>query len=72
MEVKELKPSNKPQDVNSRLWYYESGKHLSLCVDIQNVTSPIMSHRIAASKLLKSLSRIYGVDLVAYIKEQKK
>jgi hypothetical protein len=65
IEMKELKPTLKPIDINSNLWYYEDKRS----IDIYHHSASI--GRIQARTLLKSLSRIYGIDFIEYEKKHR-
>ena len=58
-----LKPSLQPQNITPGFWYYEDKKGLELYTTLEKVG------RIRASRLLKSLSRIYGVDFSKYLEK---
>jgi len=62
-----LKPSLQPQNINPEFWYYEDKRSLEFYMD--KLPSGKLG-RIRASTMLKSLSRIYGVDFSKYIKQE--
>jgi hypothetical protein len=67
-----LKPSEKHQDVSKTVWYFERGKHLEFVVEARKDNGDYIKSEqfnIKASKLLTSLSRIYGIDFVKIVKE---
>jgi hypothetical protein len=61
-----LKPTLEPININSQLWYYENKKSIEL------YSSKEFKGRIQARTLLKSLSRIYGVDFASVLKKKGK
>lgn len=68
--MKRLKPSLKPQNINPNFWYYEDKRSLDFYITPRQSESNC--GRVRTSKLLKSLSRIYGIDFNKIVKQQAK
>ncbi len=67
--MNELKPLRKPQNINSGFWYYEDKRGLDFYIDPKQTEANCGT--IRASRLLKSLSRIYGIDFNKIVKGVK-